>query len=115
LRQNTNIVKKLYYQIGEVTRMTGVKPHILRYWEEHFKELKPDKNRAGKRVYTDADIEVILRLKELLKDQKYTTAGARKAIRTQAEPAETEAALPVHVRRELQEIRLFLTSLLEKL
>lgn len=109
-------MKKLYYQIGDVTRMTGVKPHILRYWEEHFKELKPDKNRAGKRVYTDADIEVVLRLKVLLKDQKYTTAGARKAIRQKPDPAaEPTSTLPLSAQRELKEIRLFLEQLLDKL
>ncbi len=108
-------MKKLYYQIGEVTRLTGVKPHILRYWEAHFKELSPDKNRAGKRVYTQQDLDVILKLKELLKDQKFTTAGAAKVITRKPDAAAEPAALPVSTQRELKEIRLFLERMLEHL
>lgn len=114
LQENTTIVKKLYYQIGEVTQLTGVKPHILRYWEAHFKELRPEKNRAGKRVYTQQDLDVILKLKELLKDQKFTTAGAAKVI-TRKPDAGVPATLPVSAQRELKEIRLFLERMLEHL
>lgn len=107
-------MKKLYYQIGEVTKLTGVKPHILRYWEAHFKELSPDKNRAGKRVYTQQDLDVILKLKELLKDQKFTTAGAAKVI-TRRPDADMSTSLPVSTQRDLKEIRLFLERMLDHL
>ncbi len=107
-------MKKLYYQIGEVTKLTGVKPHILRYWEAHFKELSPDKNRAGKRVYTQQDLDVILKLKELLKDQKFTTAGAAKVI-TRRPDADKSTSLPVSTQRDLKEIRLFLERMLDHL
>ncbi len=107
-------MKKLYYQIGEVTKLTGVKPHILRYWEAHFKELSPDKNRAGKRVYTQQDLDVILKLKELLKNQKFTTAGAAKVI-TRRPDADKSTSLPVSTQRDLKEIRLFLERMLDHL
>lgn len=107
-------MKKLYYQIGEVTKLTGVKPHILRYWEAHFKELSPEKNRAGKRVYTQQDLDVILKLKELLKDQKFTTAGAAKVI-TRRPDAYKSSSLPVSTQRDLKEIRLFLERMLDHL
>ncbi len=106
-------MKKLYYQIGEASKLTGVKPHILRYWEAHFKELRPEKNRAGKRVYTQADLDVVLRLKDLLKDQKFTAEGAAKAIRKKDVP--TAKPVPVNVERELRELRVFLQDLVERL
>ncbi|KPP96062.1 MAG: MerR family transcriptional regulator [Bacteroidetes bacterium HLUCCA01] len=107
-------MKKLYYSIGEVSKLADVKPHVLRYWESLFPELKPQKNKAGKRTYTEQDLEVVLRLKDLIKDQKFSTAGARKAYKKN--PGEPEvASLPVGVRRELSEIRLFLQTLHDQL
>ena len=73
-------IKKLYYSISEVSKITDVEPYILRYWEKEFDELKPQKNRSGKRVYTTRDIKLILFIKSLLKDKKYTTEGARGVI-----------------------------------
>jgi DNA-binding transcriptional MerR regulator len=108
-------MKKLYYSIGEVSQITDVKPHVLRYWESLFKELRPSKNKAGKRVYTENDMDTILKLKDLIKDQKFSTAGAKKAIRDKS-TVETEASgLPVHVQRELKEIRHFLNQLLHQI
>jgi DNA-binding transcriptional MerR regulator len=108
-------MKKLYHSIGEVSQITDVKPHVLRYWESLFNELHPNKNKAGKRVYTDKDIETILRLKELIKGQKFSTAGAKKAIRKQTEVKNESVVLPVHVQRELKEIRHFLNQLLHQI
>lgn len=107
-------MKKLYYSIGEASEIAGVKSHVLRYWETLFPELKPSKNNAGKRVYTEKDIEVVLRLKNLIRDKKFSTAGAKKAIKIADTPNQTPA-LPVHIRRELNEIKFFLNGLLEKL
>ena len=106
-------MKKLYYSIGETSKITGVKSHVLRYWETLLPELNPTKNKAGKRLYTEKDIEVIIRLKDLIRDKKYSTAGAKKEIKGTG--AEIEAPIPVHVQRELKEIRFFLNSLLEKI
>lgn len=69
--------KRLYYSISDVSAMVGVKPHVLRYWESEFSLLKPKKNKAGRRVYTQREIKLILLIKKLLYDEKYTLEGAR--------------------------------------
>ncbi len=74
---NESIAKKAYYSIGEVCDLTGLKPHVLRYWETQFEVLNPTKNRAGNRVYRPKEIELILLVKHLLYEQKYTIEGAR--------------------------------------
>lgn len=75
-----SIVKKAYYSIGEVCDLTGLKPHVLRYWETQFDVLRPTKNRAGNRVFRPKDIELILLVKNLLYDQKYTIEGANQKL-----------------------------------
>ena len=70
------IAKKVYYSIGEVCDLTGLKPHVLRYWETQFDVLNPTKNRAGNRVYRSKEIEIILLVKHLLYEKKYTIEGA---------------------------------------
>jgi DNA-binding transcriptional MerR regulator len=72
---------KRYYRIGEVSRLTGVKPHVLRYWESEFRWMAPAKSRSQQRLYRQRDIEVILLLKRLLHEQRFTIAGARKRLR----------------------------------
>jgi DNA-binding transcriptional MerR regulator len=74
------IAKKVYYSIGEVCDLTGLKPHVLRYWETQFEVLNPTKNRAGNRVYRSKDIESVLLVKHLLYEQKYTIEGANKRL-----------------------------------
>jgi DNA-binding transcriptional MerR regulator len=71
---------KLYYSITEVSELTNVKPHVLRYWETEFKALKPKKNRAGNRTYRAGDIKIIQTIKQLLYEEGYTIAGAKKKI-----------------------------------
>ena len=71
------IAKKEYYSIGEVCQITGLKPHVLRYWETQFKGLVPVKNRAGNRAYRRREIEMVQLVKELLYEKKYTIEGAR--------------------------------------
>ncbi len=73
---NELIAKKVYYSIGEVCDLTGLKPHVLRYWETQFNVLNPTKNRAGNRVYRSKEIEIILLVKRLLYQKKYTIEGA---------------------------------------
>jgi DNA-binding transcriptional MerR regulator len=70
-------IPKLYYSISEVSRLTGLEPYVLRYWETEFEELKPQKNRAGNRIYSNRDIKFILRIKELLREKRYTIEGAK--------------------------------------
>lgn len=74
------VVKRAYYSIGEVSDLTGLKAHVLRYWEGQFRALQPRKNRAGNRVYRPADIELVLLLKHLLYEKKFTIDGARKRL-----------------------------------
>ena len=70
-------VKKLYYSIGEVSEITGLKPYVLRYWESEFSNLAPSKNPAGNRAYTQKDINIILDIKRLLYQERFTIEGAR--------------------------------------
>jgi DNA-binding transcriptional MerR regulator len=71
---------KMYYSISEVSEMTGVKPHVLRYWESEFPTLRPKKNRAGNRNYRPKDIKAILVIRDLLYREKFTINGARKKL-----------------------------------
>lgn len=78
---------KLYYRIGEVAHIVGVEPHVLRYWETEFRSIRPQKSHKGQRVYSRKDVEKLLRVKDLLKNQGFTIAGARKKLRdTDAHP-----------------------------
>ena len=70
-------IKKLYYSIGEVSKITELKQYVLRYWETEFKQLKPTKNKAGNRTYKQKDIDLITQIKDLLYNQKFTIEGAR--------------------------------------
>ncbi|MBT8402652.1 MAG: MerR family transcriptional regulator [Gemmatimonadetes bacterium] len=74
------IAKKAYYSIGEACDITGLKPHVLRYWESQFKVLSPTKNRAGNRVFRPKDIELVILVKKLLYEEKYTIEGARQRL-----------------------------------
>ena len=74
-------IKKLYYSISEVSEITKLKAYVLRYWETEFSHLSPPKNRAGNRTYRQKDIEIILKIKDLLYDKKYTIDGARNRLK----------------------------------
>lgn len=74
------IPEKLFFKIGEVCEIAGVQAHVLRYWETEFPMLQPQKNRAGQRTYRRRDVEMALRIKELLYDEQYTIAGAKKKL-----------------------------------
>ena len=73
-------IKKLYYSISEVSKITDIEQYVLRYWETEFEQLQPQKNRAGNRIYTNKDIQLILYIKELLRGKKYTIEGAKKIL-----------------------------------
>jgi DNA-binding transcriptional MerR regulator len=75
------IPDKLYFKIGEVAKFTGIKTHVLRYWETEFKSIRPNKSRSNQRLYRKQDVDLILRLKDLLYNQGFTIAGARKKLR----------------------------------
>lgn len=75
------IPDKLYFKIGEVAEITGVKPYVLRYWESEFKMVNPSKSRSRQRLYRKSDVELIFRIKELLYEERYTINGARKKLK----------------------------------
>ena len=77
---NEPVAKKVYYSIGEVCDLAGLKPHVLRYWETQFRVLNPTKNRAGNRVYRQRDVEIVLLIKHLLYEEKYTIEGANQKL-----------------------------------
>jgi len=73
--------ERLYYRIGEVSRITGLKPHVLRYWESEFKAIKPHKGGSLQRLYRRKDLDLILKIKKLLYEDGFTIAGAKRKIR----------------------------------
>jgi DNA-binding transcriptional MerR regulator len=76
----SRIPEKLFFRIGEVCDLIKVQPHVLRYWETEFPMLAPQKNRAGQRVYRRKDVEMVLRIRDLLYEEKFTIAGAKKRL-----------------------------------
>ena len=104
---------KPFLKIGEVAKLLGVKPHVLRYWESEFPSLKPKKNPSGQRIYAKADIEAIVEIKNLLYTQRYTISGAKKMLARQEEGehvvtqdlTEKDVAQEVrHLKKEIYEI-----------
>jgi DNA-binding transcriptional MerR regulator len=73
-------IKKLYYSISEVSKITDLEQYVLRYWESEFEQLNPSKNRAGNRIYTNRDIKLILYIKKLLREERYTIEGAKQVL-----------------------------------
>ena len=87
------IPNKLYFKIGEVSQLVGVEAYVLRYWESEFPGLSPRKSETGQRMFRRKDVELLLRIKHLLYDQKFTIEGARKALQSGAkEPVPLKAA-----------------------
>jgi len=128
-------IKKLYYSISEVSKITDMEQYVLRYWESEFEQLNPQKNRAGNRIYTNKDIQIILNIKSLLREKKYTIEGAKKIllnykpdpliIKNEPEhPVENEN-IPIaqndnkkerfSIKKDLKDMKLFLEYLLSKL
>ena len=101
-------IKKLYYSIGEVSKMVNLKSYVLRYWETEFNQLNPPKNRAGNRTYRQKDIDLIIKIKDLLYNKKYTIDGARSMISSKNDDIKSYRAkngdLIVKIKNELQEI-----------
>src|ERR671938_1702145 len=88
------IPEKLFFKIGEVCELAGVQAHVLRYWESEFPMLAPQKNRAGQRTYRKRDVEMALRIKELLYEDQYTIAGARKKLSSELRGASKLKVVP---------------------
>ena len=102
---------KLYYSIKEVSEMTSLKPYVLRYWESEFPSLKPSKNKAGNRTYKKNDINVILEIKKLLYDKKFTIKGAIEELKSghitksdSVKISNKDVSVLVEIRNELKSI-----------
>lgn len=121
-------IKKLYYSISEVSKITDLEQYVLRYWESEFEQLKPAKNRAGNRIYTNRDIKLILYIKKLLRDERYTIEGAKQVLKNYTPEDETGEQLVLidapkpknkitdeQLRSDVIEVRKFLEELLQKL
>lgn len=87
-------IKKLYYSISEVSKLTSLKQYVLRYWETEFPELRPSKNRAGNRIYRLNDIKTIFQIKKLLYEEKFTIEGARQKLKSLHKDQETQIDIP---------------------
>ena len=126
-------IKKLYYSISEVSKITDLEQYVLRYWESEFEQLNPAKNRAGNRIYTNRDIKLILFVKKLLREERYTIEGAKQVLKSYVPDNETGEQLELiadgsqpdmmpspkpadnRAQRDLTEIKQFLEELLVKL
>jgi DNA-binding transcriptional MerR regulator len=121
-------IKKLYYSISEVSKITDLEQYVLRYWESEFDELKPAKNRAGNRIYTNRDIKLILHIKKLLRDERYTIEGAKQVLKNYVPDSGLGEQLELinapkartkikdeQLRNDVTEVKSFLEDLLKKL
>ena len=121
-------IKKLYYSISEVSKIADLEQYVLRYWESEFEQLKPAKNRAGNRIYTNRDIKLILYIKKLLRDERYTIEGAKQVLKSYTPDDETGEQLVLidapkpktkiadeQLRSNVVEVKQFLEELLQKL
>ena len=101
----TEIPDKLFFKIGEVCEIVGVEPYVLRFWESEFPALASQKAKSGHRVYRKKDVEMVLKIKELLYERGFTIAGARKQLsKTRAAQGPKRDKVLLHVRHELREI-----------
>ena len=88
--QENQIPDKIYFKIGEVSKIVGVKPYVLRYWETEFKEIGPSKSRSNQRLYRRKDVDTLLAIKNLLYNEGFTITGARKKIRDHLKNSATD-------------------------
>ena len=101
---------RLYFRIGEVSAITGIPPYVLRYWESEFPSLQPKKSGGGQRLYRKRDVIVVLEIKKLLYQERYTVAGARKRL-TERE----ERSRRIEARATLARLRSGLEEILQRL
>ena len=112
----TVIPDKLYYRIGEVEAITEIPAYVLRYWESEFKLLRPKKNPAGQRLYRRKDLDLVLRIKTLLYEERLTLEGAKKRLRNESRGSQMELGLRAPVLEEaLRRLRTRLVALRDRL
>jgi DNA-binding transcriptional MerR regulator len=121
-------IKKLYYSISEVSKITDLEQYVLRYWESEFEQLKPAKNRAGNRIYTNREIKLVIYIKKLLRDERYTIEGAKQVLKNYTPEVDSGEQLELidapsprmkikdeQLRADVIEVKKFLEELLHKL
>jgi DNA-binding transcriptional MerR regulator len=101
LQAGPEIPDKLYFKIGEVSDLLGVEPYVLRYWETEFPVLSPKKSGTGHRLYRRKDVELLLRIKHLLRDKRYTIEGARQSLQAEAKAPKPRVVKARDAQREL--------------
>ena len=104
-------INKLYYSIGEVSKITGLKQYVLRYWETEFTVLKPVKNTAGNRIYKDNDIKLIKYIQDLLYKKKYTIKGAKMHLSNQFNNSVNNTSDIQEIKQDLINIKKSLTDI----
>jgi DNA-binding transcriptional MerR regulator len=113
------IPDRLYFRIGDVAKLCGLEPYVLRFWETEFPQLAPKKSGTGQRLYRRKDVENVVRIKQLLYDEGFTIPGARHQLKLDAKPMRAQTALPFssngHRRQELRRVRDGLRELLKLL
>jgi DNA-binding transcriptional MerR regulator len=102
MSSNPQKPSKLFYRIGEVSRITGLEPYVLRYWETEFPQIKPDKGSSKQRLYKKKDLDTILEIKHLLYKEGFTISGARKKLNGRGE-RDVESIVET-AKKELREI-----------
>jgi DNA-binding transcriptional MerR regulator len=95
------IPEKLYFRIGEVSELLGVEPYVLRYWETEFPTLSPKKARSGHRLFRRKDVELLLQIKHLLYEKRFTIEGARQTLQLEAKRSRTKPAAPFRGQQQL--------------
>jgi DNA-binding transcriptional MerR regulator len=122
IKKPKQIPEKLFYKIGEATRITGVEAYVLRYWETEFPFLKPRKSRSGQRVYVKKDIELINQIKQLLYEERYTIEGVRKRFEepnleviSSRKEEKTPQSSNDQVRHSLEKVKSSLKNILKQL
>lgn len=119
-QEETVIPDKLYFRIGEVAKLSKLPAYVLRFWETEFPQLRPSKSDTGQRMYRRREVELVLRIKQLLYSEGFTIAGARERLKADSKPAKTQTTLPFpqtsssdrlrEVRRGLKEILVMLSA-----
>ncbi|HVZ16376.1 MAG TPA: MerR family transcriptional regulator [Terriglobales bacterium] len=114
------IPDKLYFRIGDVSELLQLPTYVLRFWETEFPQLKPTKSSSGQRMYRRREVELALRIRQLLYEEGFTIPGARERLKVEASPSKNQSALPFpksssngglkRVRQELQEILTMLSG-----
>lgn len=101
--------------MGEVSKLTGLAPHVLRNWEKTYPQLKPKKNSAGNRAYREEEVNLIFKIKELVEVKRFTSDGVKKVLNGENQPASASNGVSTDMKKDLTEMKVFLTNLLEKL